>query len=842
MAAPTAGRHDGAMRRLTSSFLAAACGCAAAASAQSPGAEPAFVGAAAGPGVAAPALWSDRPAATFVAAYPLGDGRMGASWFGGVGRDTVVLNEQTMWSGSPQDADRQDAKANLPAITALLRAGKHAEAERLVNATFTCAGKGSGFGGGKDAPFGCYQTLGELQVTVLGPDGSPLGGEVRDYQRALAFEGDEAEQRVAFTDRFGRAHDRRLRVDGGVLLQLRAGGQPLDLDVTLVRAERATATGDGNARVVLRGALADGLGGDGVRFCAALEAQCEGGAVARDGAVLRVRGARTVWLGVGAMTDFGGLGKPRLPADRFAQVAPAVPPAALVFAPPSLLSPPSLQLDLGGHAQRKRTTLERMVALAKGGDDPDLFATYLRFADHLLRGSSREGGLPANLQGLWAPETQTPWNGDYHLNINVQMNYWAALPTGRFSEHLPLLDLVESLVTPGSRTARAYYGAPGWVAHTITNVWGFTSPGEQASWGSSNTCSGWLCRHLAEHFAFTQDPEVLVRVYPTLREAARFYRAILVPLAEGGPLVTPVSNSPENAFRTADGQVASVCMGPTIDQQIVRELFGNVVELATLLDVDREFVADLRDARARLLPHRIGKHGQLQEWPDDHGEPEPRHRHVSHLYGLYPGDQITPFGTPELAAAARVTLDRRGDDGTGWSLAHKACFWARLHDGDRALAVLRKLLRPVGVPGFEGGHGGSYASLLCAHPPFQIDGNFGGAAAICELLLQSHRERDGEDFTIHLLPALPTAWPQGEVGGLRARGNVEVAQMAWRDGALQSATLVNHNARPRTLRLRCRAPVTITRDGVEVAQRAGGDGVALVDAPAAAVLVVERRR
>ena len=834
------------MRRLTPSFLAAACVLAAAAAAQSPATEapaaPVFVGAADGPGARQPALWSDRPATRFVEAYPLGDGRMGASWFGGVGRDTVVLNEQTMWSGSPQDADRDGAAANLPAITALLRAGKHREAEQLVNATFTCAGKGSGFGGGKDVPFGCYQTLGELQITVLGPDGAPLGGDVRDYQRALVFEGDDVEQRVAFTDRFGRAHDRRLRIDGGVLLQLRAGGELLDLDVTIARGERATTTGDGSARVLLRGALADGAGGDGVRFCAALEAQHEGGTVARDGAVLRVRGARTVWLGVGAMTDFGGLGKPRLPADRFAQVAPAVPPAALVFAPPSLAPWSALELDLGGHEQRKRTTLERMVALAKGGADPDLFATYLRFADHLLRGSSREGGLPANLQGLWAPELQTPWNGDYHLNINVQMNYWAALPTGRFSEHAPLLDLVESLVAPGARTAQAYYGAPGWVAHTITNVWGFTSPGEQASWGSSNTCSGWLCRHLAEHFAFTQDPEVLVRVYPTLKEAARFYRAILVPLAEGGPLVTPVSASPENAFRTKDGQVASVCMGPTIDQQIVRELFGSVIELATLLDVDRELVKDLRDARSRLLPHRIGKHGQLQEWPEDHDEPEPRHRHVSHLYGLYPGDQITPFGTPELAAAARVTLERRGDDGTGWSLAHKACFWARLHDGDRALAVLTKLLRPVGVPGFEGGHGGSYASLLCAHPPFQIDGNFGGAAAICEMLLQSHRERDGEDFTLHFLPALPKAWPMGNVRGLRARGAVEVQHMGWKDGALERALVTHHGARPRALRLRLRVPCTITRDGVELAQRDGGDGVVVVDAPAGTSLMLERKR
>jgi alpha-L-fucosidase 2 len=768
-----------------------------------------FVGEAAAPDSKELTWWSRRPASTFVEAWPLGDGTHGATWFGGVGNDRVVLNHIAMWSGSVQAADRPDAAKELPAIVALLRAGKNVEAEQLVNRVFTCAGAGSGGGNGKDVPYGCYQTLGDLELVVFGTDGEVLGGEVRDYRRVLAFAEHAAEQRVTFVDRHGRKHERRLLCDGGVALQLTAGGEPLDVRVGLQRRERAKiGVADGN-RIVMRGALADGKGGDGVRFAAQVNVTADGGTVVADGDGLRVRGAKKVTIGVAAMTDFPGLLRRGEPvASWFENVLPTA-PAGLPDLVPGMPLFPNLDLDLGGHDRRKVPTLDRLVALAGGGADPDLFASWFLFADHLLRSSSRAGGLPANLQGLWAPDYQTPWNGDYHLNINVQMNYWPALVTGRFDAHLPLLDLVESLVAPGTKTAQAYYGAPGWVAHTITNVWGFTSPGEHASWGSANTSSAWLCRHLHEHWAFSQDNEVLVRAYPILRDAARFYRHILVEDGEHGWLVTPVSNSPENSFRLGDGKAASVCMGPTIDQQIVRELFTNVVEMATLLTVDKELRADLTTALAQLAPHQIGKHGQLQEWLEDYAEPEPHHRHVSHLYGLYPGDQITPIGTPELAQAARVTLARRGDDGTGWSLAHKACLWARLHDGDRALAVLTKLLRPVGVPGFTGGHGGSYPNLLCAHPPFQIDGNFGGAAAIAEMLLQSHRERAGEDFTIHLLPALPKAWQAGRVAGLWARGNCELAAMTWSGGRLVAATLRNAGERPRRVRLRARVPVTV---------------------------------
>jgi alpha-L-fucosidase 2 len=789
-------------------------------------------------------IWSETPATHFTEALPVGNAHLGGLVFGGVAEERIVLNESTLWSGSVEAPDRADAHEALPEILALLRAGKNAEAQELVNANFTCAGAGSGHGNGKDVPYGCYQTLGELVITQPGLGEVDLYRRELDLERALVRVGFEADG-VGFLREVFASHPARVLV---VRLSTDKPGT-LTFEARLRRAERGTAESAGGG-LVLTGRLADGKGdvgkGDvGMRYEARLRALVQGGRVSSRDGVLAVEGADEALLLLAAGTDYSGPIAGDWAGADFADRIAAELRAASVRPFDALLAEHEadhrelferVSIDLGTSEAAEKPTAERLRAVAGGASDPALAALLFQFGRYLLIASARPGSLPPNLQGLWAEEYQTPWNGDYHLDINVQMNHWPAEVTNLAECHEPLTQLVLALVAPGQRTAQAYYGAPGWVAHVITNVWGFTAPGEHASWGSTNTGSAWLCQHLFERYAFARDVAVLREVYPVLRGSAEFYLATLVEEPAHGWLVTGVSNSPENAFRLADGRTATTCMGPTIDQVLVRELFTNTIEAARTLGVDAELVGKLSAARARLAPFQIGKHGQLQEWLADYDEAEPTHRHVSHLYALHPGEQISPFGTPELAAAARKTLERRGDGGTGWSMAWKIAFWARLGDGDHAHRMLVNFLRPTGQLGFDMSTGGTYPNLFCAHPPFQIDGNLGATAAIAEMLLQSQRERSGgetvggetvEDYTLHLLPALPSAWPSGSVRGLRARGGLEVT-VAWVDGKFAAAELRRVAGPAGPVRVRAPSPLVATRAGAALELGEAEPGVQLV--------------
>lgn len=728
-------------------------------------------------------LWYRQPAKTWVEALPVGNGKFGAMVFGKVKEERIQMNEDSVWYGGPKTREQPDASENLEEIRRLMFAGQPQDAEYLARMAFTAAPKYL-------AP---YQTLGDLNLFFRGMD-----GEVSDYTREL----DLATGVIRIAYRVDGTLYRRdiftSSVDQVLVIRLhsdRPGG--LTFAANLSRRPFEGITG----KTCEDGIFMSGqCGPEGVHYGAALKAVSEGGSVQVIGDFVSVEAADCVTLYVAAATTFREEDPLAVCYSRLEEAVARgfdVVRESHIANHRSLFDRVSLELeDAKAEVAASLPTDERLRRIREGNPDNGLIALFFQYGRYLLMASSRPGSLPANLQGIWNESHTPPWESDFHLNINLQMNYWPAEVCNLSECHEPVFDLLDRMRENGRKTAMEIYGAKGFVAHHATNLWAETDicgmyvPAVFWPMGGA-----WLSLHMWEHYRYSLDRSFLAdRAYPTLKEAAQFFLDFLVE-DEQGRLVTVPSLSPENTYRLANGNTGCLSIGPSMDSQIIHSLFGACMEASRLLQVDEDFYSQLEAASRRLPEPAIGKHGQLMEWAEDYEELEPGHRHISHLFGLHPGEQITVQHTPELAQAARLTLEKRlahGGGHTGWSRAWIINFWARLQEAEQAYSHMLALLDHSVHP-----------NLFGDHPPFQIDANFGGTAAVAEMLLQSHRDE------IVLLPALPQAWRSGRVRGLKARGGFEVA-MTWHDGQLTGAVITAKQ--DGLCRLRSAWPLVVTED------------------------------
>jgi alpha-L-fucosidase 2 len=716
-------------------------------------------------------IWFNRPAEQWDNALPVGNGRLGAMVFGGIETERIQLNEESVWTGRDEDYHNPESLEGLKTVRKLLFEGKYTEAQKLAQEKIM----------GKVDPsrLHSYQTLGDLKLFF------GHYRNVSDYRRELDIE--TAIARVSY--QAGRVFYTReifsSAPDQVLVVRLTADSKESISFTALLSRPGNQATIEIKENVITMSEhVGDGIG---VQMAARLRVLPEGGSISISGDSIRIAKADAVTILLTAVTDYRG-------EDPFlisgSQLAAASEKNYEILKKDHVADYQKyfkrVDLDLGKTDAVYFTTDARIEAMKNGNVDPQLVELYYQFGRYLLISSSRPGCLPANLQGIWADGLNPPWSSDYHININIQMNYWPAEITNLAEMHEPFLQFINDMRPDARKTAKEVYGCDGIVAHYTTDVWHFTEPTGQIRWGMWPMGIAWSCQHLWEHYLFNEDEQYLREfAYPIMKEAAEFCCDWLVPNPETKELVSGPSISPENRFKTSDGQAASMVMGPTMDHMIIWDLLTSTIEASEILNIDQSFRKKLERTLARLAPMRIGSDGRLMEWTEEFVEDEPGHRHISHLFGLHPGRQITMQKNPEFLEAARKSIEYRlshGGGHTGWSRAWIINFFARLQDGEAAYENLLALLRKSTLP-----------NLFDTHPPFQIDGNFGAVSGITEMLLQSHA---GE---IHLLPALPQAWPDGHIYGICARGGF-VVDIDWKNGELEKVGILSKMGNSCTIR------------------------------------------